>query len=139
MEFSNPKLARSLKALYDSIETFEKVYAKYKGHKYYDNIGDIILDTLEHSPRAETSPDIASVLERRVSEIMLETREHTKKSHRWKRVCEFVAKLYPVVKVLIDLGQSAAPVPHPVLRVNLVLGGPFSSGNGCYARGFCNF
>jgi len=108
----NPKLTKSLQALNDSLTTFKTIYANHRERMKYPNVLDdnALDEVLQQTMVGNDVFRNAAILEDRIFSMFHPQPECEHETTRRRSSCLYVAKLFPLVKLLADVGTLAAQV-----------------------------
>jgi hypothetical protein len=106
-----PRLERSLKRLNESVEEFEKIYAKHADKEVERNGWDNALsNVLNDVQLTDDMFDNATALENRINQTLTRREELKEERSRRKSMSRYIANVFPLLKFLVDVGGMAAQV-----------------------------
>jgi DNA repair exonuclease SbcCD ATPase subunit len=106
-----PRLERSLKRLNESVEEFEKIYAKHADKEVERNGWDNALsNVLNDVQLTDDMFDNATALENRINQTLTRREELKEERSRRKSMTRYIANVFPLLKFLVDVGGMAAQV-----------------------------
>ena len=108
----NSRLTKSTQALNDSITKLESEYARHREKMGYSNVLDdnTLNEVLQQSCAGNNIFDNAAILEERINSISDLRADCEDRKTRRRSGCLYVAKLFPLVRLLADIGVLAAQV-----------------------------
>lgn len=116
---AEPRLAKSLQRLNESVTEFEEIYAKHADKEVEKNGWDNALSKVLNGVQlTDDMFDNATALENRIN-LTLTRREELKEDRsRRKSMSRYIANVFPLLKFLVDIGGMAAQVIHPISVIN---------------------
>jgi hypothetical protein len=112
---SGPRLEKSLKRLNESVEEFEKIYAKHADKEVERNGWDNALsNVLNDVQLTDDMFDNATALENRINQTLTRREELKEERSRRKSMSRYIANVFPLLKFLVDVGGMAAQVTNSI-------------------------
>jgi hypothetical protein len=116
---AEPRLAKSLQRLNESVTEFEEIYAKHADKevekKGWDNALSKVLNDVQLT---DDMFDNAIALENRINQTLTRREELKEDRSRRKSMSRYIANVFPLLKFLVDIGGMAAQVIHPISVIN---------------------
>ena len=108
----NSRLTKATQALNDSITKLESEYARHREKMGYSNVLDdsTLNEVLQHPCAGNNIFDNAAILEERINSISDLRGDCEDRKTRRRSSCLYVAKLFPLIRLLADIGVLAAQV-----------------------------
>ena len=114
LDSANPRLILSFQHLNESVEDFEKIYSNHvTRHSRYEELGKILLKALDENSFADSVEKAAATLQLKIDEFYHAEKSRKKILRRWDGVCKFLTKLFPMIRVCMEVGGSVTPVRCP--------------------------
>jgi 3-phenylpropionate/cinnamic acid dioxygenase small subunit len=115
---AEPRLAKSLQRLNESVTEFEEIYAKH-ADKEVEKKGDNALSkVLNDVQLTDDMFDNAAALENRINQTLTRREELKEDRSRRKSMSRYIVNVFPLLKFLVDIGGMAAQVIHPISVIN---------------------